>query len=104
MHVNKLSNTNFGAIRYPEGTRKEQKDFINHKIVPLLDDNMVDYLDYLKYDLYLNLSKNKRNKDVLVIQRIDRTNKKICSKSELLMENLPERIRRYNARMNRFLS
>ena len=101
MNIQKISNTNFGAMYCMDGISRKDRNFINTKVKPALDSNMVDFLDYLGYDLRLSVGVNPRKKDVLVIQKIDRTGSERTQTTNILLDNLQQGLQRFNSRQNK---
>lgn len=101
MNIQRISKTNFGAMYCMDGISRKDRNFINTKVKPALDQNMVDFLDYLGYDLRLSIGVNPRKKDVLVIQKIDRTGSEKMQTTSILLDNIEAGLQKFNNKQNK---
>ena len=94
-----IGKQNFGALKYASPMQPKDANFLDKNVKPHMDNALIDYLDYLGYDIKLSLiarqnSKNRNNIKLYVrMDQIDKTNNELVSAKYIKVdENLPQKI------------
>ena len=94
-----IEKQNFGELKYASHMQPKDANFLDKNVKPHMDNALIDYLDYLGYDIKVSLiarenSKNRKNIELYVrMDQIDKINNKFVSAKYIKVdENLPQKI------------